>query len=53
MVSHAAPPDATDPEILEYAVRHSLILLTQDLDYSAILARNRCSNSKRAPKADA
>lgn len=30
--------DATDPEILEYAARHALILLTQDLDFSAILA---------------
>jgi predicted nuclease of predicted toxin-antitoxin system len=30
--------DATDPEILEYAARHGLILLTQDLDFSAILA---------------
>ena len=30
--------DAPDPEILEYAARPGLILLTQDLDFSAILA---------------
>ena len=33
--------DATDPEILDYAAQHSFILLTQDLDFSAILAATR------------
>jgi len=36
--STIGPADAPDPEILEYAARHGFVLLTQDLDFSAILA---------------
>ncbi len=36
--SACGAPDAPDPEILAYAARHDLVLLTQDLDFSTILA---------------
>ena len=36
-------PDATDFEILSYASAHNFIVLTADLDFSAILAATRFS----------
>jgi predicted nuclease of predicted toxin-antitoxin system len=36
--SELGPVDAGDPEIMSYAKAHDLVVLTHDLDYSAILA---------------
>lgn len=37
-VSDILPMNSTDDKILEYAVKNNKIIITQDLDFSAILA---------------
>ena len=36
--SAVGPPDASDSEIMAYAAEHNFVVLTHDLDFSAILA---------------
>jgi predicted nuclease of predicted toxin-antitoxin system len=39
--SELGSPGATDEEIMAWAAHHNLIVLTHDLDFSAILAANK------------
>ncbi len=38
---HVGPMDAPDSQIMDHAERHNLIVLTHDLDFSAILAATK------------
>lgn len=38
---NVGPMDAPDSQIMDYAARHNLIILTHDLDFSAILAATK------------
>ncbi|NSW83814.1 MAG: DUF5615 family PIN-like protein [Syntrophothermus sp.] len=42
-VSDVLSPAASDEEILRYACKHQMVIITQDLDFSALLAITNAS----------
>lgn len=46
--SEIGPVDAADTEIMTYAKAHDFVVLTHDLDYSAIPAATKCGQAKRS-----
>jgi predicted nuclease of predicted toxin-antitoxin system len=43
--STIGPGEAPDDELLAYAARHELVILTQDLDFGTLLARDGLTTS--------